>query len=303
MDAAQKKVHAEETAHEKPKACSPKEAYFASLAEWAQQARAVQMLPNFLIFNYNDNYFHFGALYQPMALGPRSVRPRFNAIRVLDDMHQRELVRRFGGTRVQVAPFWKRTLAEIVDSLITFILKVIVAFLFFHLFNIDFEKSILSKTLKEESTFTTLFDLSMDIISLSYNLLAIILLTKLIVCFYECLWTTYNNGATPGKSLMNIRVVYVEAMLPLRLNAAPHFIFQSQREPFWALVYPGETPCFMRSFLRAFVKNMVMTVFFPICVVLIFLKNNRTTYDIITKTAVIEGPSVEQLHQLRPHQD
>ncbi|XP_032294342.1 protein FAM8A1-like [Drosophila virilis] len=303
MDAAQKKVHAEKLAHEKPKVWSPKEAYFASLAEWAQQARAAQMLPNWLIFNYNEIYSQFGVLYQPMTLGARTVRPRFNAIRVLDDVHQRELVRRFGGTRVQVAPFWKRTLAEIVDALIAFILKVIVAFLFFHLFNIDFEKSVLSKTLKEESTFTTLFDLSMDIISLSYNLLAIILLTKLIVCFYECLWTTYNNGATPGKSLMNIRVVYVEAMLPLRLNAAPHFIFQLQREPFWALAYPGDTPCFMRSFLRAFVKNMVMTVFFPICVVLIFLKNNRTTYDIITKTAVIEGPSAERVHQLRPHQD
>ncbi|XP_064541791.1 protein FAM8A1-like [Drosophila montana] len=303
MDAAQKKVHAEETAHEKPKAWCPKEAYFASLAEWAQQARAAQLLPNCLIFNYNYNYPQFGALYQPMPPGPRTMRPRFNAIRVLDDVHQRELVRRFGGTRVLVAPFWKRTLAEIVDALIAFILKVIVAFLFFHLFNIDFEKSVLSKTLKEESTFMTLFDLSMDIISLSYDLLAIILLTKLIVCFYECLWTTYNNGATPGKSLMNIRVVYVEAMVPLRLNAAPHFIFQSQREPLWALVFPGVTPCFMRSFLRAFVKNMVMTVFFPICVVMIFLKNNRTTYDIITKTAVIEGPGAEQLHQLRPHQD
>jgi len=66
-------------------------------------------------------------------------------------------------------------------------------------------------------------------------------------------------------------------------------VLQPQREPMRALLYPAQTPTLIRSFARALAKNLLMTLLFPICVVMIFFKNNRTGYDIMTKTIVVES--------------
>lgn len=48
----------------------------------------------------------------------------------------------------------------------------------------------------------------------------------------------------------------------------------------------------MRSFARALIKNLGMTLLFPICVLMVFFKNNRTAYDVLTKTIVVESNSI-----------
>lgn len=287
---------------QKSKELKTKEAYFARLSQWAEEAKAAQLMSNYLYlnynYNYNCNYYYTQAqnrnLVQPMT---RRRRRRFDPVRVLDDVHQREVIHHFGGSQMLIAPFWKRALAEFLDALILSVVKVALALGFVRIFSIDLENSLLSKAFKEDNPFMALFDLSMDIISLPYNLLIVILLTKLNVCLYECWWTIFNNGATPGKWLMKIRVVYVEAVVPLQHNAPAHFIFQGQTRPQWAMLYPCETPSFTRSLLRALTKNMVVTFFFPVCIVMILLKNNRTTYDIVTKTVVVESTP----NQPHPH--
>ncbi|EDW11075.1 protein FAM8A1 [Drosophila mojavensis] len=286
---------------------SMKEAYFASLSQWAEQVKAMQLMTNYMLFQYNVNFVRNSnfinqiqmqmqvqnrALYQPIH--PRR-RRRFNPVHVLDDAHQREIIRRYGGTQMLIAPFWKRAMAELVDSLILSIIKILLACGIAYMFGVDLESSLLSRTFKDDNPFIALFNLSLEVFSLSYDLLLIIVLIKLVVCFYECLWTMYGNGATPGKWLMKIRVVYVEAVVPLQRHVPAHFIFQTQPHPQWALLYPGETPGLMRSLLRALTKNMVMTFLFPVCIIMVLLKNNRTTYDIVTKTVVVESnPSEPQ---------
>ncbi|EDW09633.1 protein FAM8A1 [Drosophila mojavensis] len=297
---------------------STKEAYFASLAEWAKQAALMQMFPNYLMANYNYSQLlqtplPFGApgieqLYpnrqqqipltqplpqqpapQPAAAAPAAVRPAFSRFRLLDDAQQQDVIQRLGGTEMVVAPFWKRAVAEAIDVVILFILKIIVTFSLFHVFDLDFDKDVMRKTLEDEDIFLNFLDISMDFITLSSDLILIELLTKLLVCCYECLWTVFYNGATPGKSLMKIRILYVEAVVPMQAPVMPQFVFQAQREPLRALVYPAETPSFFRALLRAFAKNLVMTLLFPICVIMVFFKNNRTAYDVITKTIVVEA--------------
>ncbi|KAH8384575.1 hypothetical protein KR093_001491, partial [Drosophila rubida] len=293
---------------------STKEAYFASLEEWAKQAALIQMFPNYLLANYNyppllqaqgqipfvapsiEHLQTNRASHQlpPQPAGIRNgnipvVQPNFNRFRVMDEAQQQDIIQRIGGTEMVVAPFWKRAVAEAIDVFILFILKIIVTFSLFHVFDLDFDKDVMRKALDEEDIFVSFFDISMDFITLSSDLLLIELLTKLIVCCYECLWTVFYNGATPGKSLMKIRILYVEAVVPMQAPVMPHFVFQAQREPLRALLYPAETPSFVRALMRAFAKNLVMTLLFPICVVMIFFKNNRTAYDIITKTIVVEN--------------
>ncbi|XP_016957487.1 protein FAM8A1 [Drosophila biarmipes] len=302
---------------------STKEAYFASLAEWAKQATIAQnamiMFPYYLMANYPmfqgpvaSAGLQPAALAHPHPAGPSpppvqgagaaaappgapAAAPppaqNFSRLRVLDEAAQQETIQRLGGYEYVVAPFWKRAVAETIDVFILFVLKIIITFGVVNLFDMDFDKDVIRRTLDDEDLFVNFFDISLDFITMSTDLLIIELLTKLTVCCYEALWTFLYNGATPGKSLMKIRIHYVEAVMPLQAPALPQFVLQPQREPMRALLYPAQTPTLMRSFARSLAKNLVMTLLFPICVVMIFFKNNRTAYDIMTKTIVVETDS------------
>ncbi|KAH8403098.1 hypothetical protein KR222_004971, partial [Zaprionus bogoriensis] len=269
---------------------SARNAYFASLAEWTKQMAAAQMLCQYMIFHYNCQFLEKQMeLGRQMSQVPRAVRPQFGVFTWYNEAEQQEIVQRLGGTEAIAAPFWKRVVAELIDVIIIIVVKLVTAFIIvFSDLNIDFERIVGSKALKGKGIFLSLFDVSMDFIKLSTEFFFFIILTKLLVCFYECLCMTFNNGATPGKEIMKLRVLYVEAVVPLQQMVMPVFIFQIQREPFWVMLYPAEQPTFMRSFMRTFAKNLVVTLFFPICLILIFLRNNRTTYDIISKTIVVE---------------
>ncbi|KAI8035726.1 protein FAM8A1 [Drosophila gunungcola] len=304
---------------------STKEAYFISLAEWTKQAtiahNAMLMFPYYLMTNYPQLFqgqvppvrgLQSATLGQPHPAAVPSLPAQvagvaaspgapvavaapppqnFSRLRVLDEAQQLETIQRLGGYEYVVAPFWKRAVAETIDVLILFVLKIIITFGVVNLFDIEFDKDVMRRTLDEEDLFVNFFDISLDFITMSTDLLLIELLTKLTVCCYEALWTYFYNGATPGKSLMKIRIHYVEAVMPLQAPALPQFVLQPQREPMRALLYPAQTPTLMRSFARSLAKNLVMTLLLPICVVMIFFKNNRTAYDIMTKTIVVETNS------------
>ncbi|XP_017093787.2 protein FAM8A1 [Drosophila bipectinata] len=307
---------------------STKEAYFASLAEWAKQAsiaqNAMTMFPYYLMANYPQLFQGQTSASHPASLGqlpaspaipaqgtpspvapptgPPQAPPAFNRFRVLDEAQQFDIIHRIGGYEYVVAPFWKRAVAEAIDVFILFILKIIITFGVVNLFDLEFDKEMMRRTLDEDDLFINFFDISLDFITMSSDLLLIELLTKITVCCYEALWTVFYNGATPGKSLMKIRIHYVEAVMPLQAPALPQFVLQPQREPLRALIYPAQTPTLMRAFARALAKNLVMTLLFPICVVMIFFKNNRTAYDILTKTIVVETDSNAIFRTHAPHQ-
>ncbi|XP_039486402.1 protein FAM8A1 [Drosophila santomea] len=310
---------------QKPEERSTKDAYFDSLLEWAKQATLAQnamlMFPYYLMANYPTMFQGLpasAALRQAAAPEPspvqgspgdpaeaaRSPTPNFRRLRVMDEAAQQEIIQRLGGYEYVLAPFWKRAVAETIDMLILFIVKIIITFGVVNLFNIEFDEDVIRRTLDEEDLFGNFIDTSLDFISISTDLLLIEMLTKLTVCCYEALWTSLYNGATPGKSLMKIRIHYVEAVLPLQAPPLPQFVLQPQREPMRALLYPAETPTLMRSFARALTKNLGMTLLFPICVVMIFFKNNRTAYDVLTKTIVVETNSNAVLRtQVQPQRN
>lgn len=127
-------------------------------------------------------------------------------------------------------------------------------------------------------------------ISFSSDLLLVEILTKVMVCIYEAMWTAQGHstigGATPGKIIMGIRILYVEAVVPIvQMNVETNFNASSQMR---AIMYPAVNPGFRRALLRAIAKNMLMTLMFPMCFVLLFFRNNRTGYDVMTKTIVVE---------------
>lgn len=135
------------------------------------------------------------------------------------------------------------------------------------------------------------------------------IVTKVFVCIYEAMWTRqgqrHMGGATPGKILMGIRILYVEAVVPLdqagqNLQGQPlQFNNMGQQQPLRALLFPAQNPGFKRAFSRAFSKNLLMALLFPLCFVMLFFRNNRTSYDIMTKTIVVEENPVPILRRIQ----
>lgn len=307
-----------------------KEAYFASLNEWVKHANisqnAMALFPLYLVHSYpqvfqnliNNPLAGLGGTIPPINTQAVSANtPNLNAAdanaigergrvlfqyRILSDQLQSELIHRTGGYEYVIAPFWKRVVAEIIDMVILLLLKIVVTFTIMNLFDLDLgfdlDKEVLRKAI-EDDDYVNFLAVSMDFLAFSSDLLMLELLTKIIVCFYEAIWTAAYNGATPGKAAMKIRIQYVEAIYPLPLPAdmqpqPPPFArqlqgFQAQRIPISALIFPNEVPTFQRAFMRAVSKNLIMTLFFPMCFIMIFFKNNRTAYDIATKTIVVEA--------------
>lgn len=161
-------------------------------------------------------------------------------------------------------------------------------FLFFRM-NLDFDS--LKMSLEEDYT---------EFLSFSSDWLLVEFLTKFMVCIYEAMWTAQGQsaigGATPGKIIMGIRIVYVEVVVPIgQMQVESNFNANVQLR---AIMYPASNPGFRRALLRAIAKNMLMTLMFPMCFVLLFFRNNRTGYDVLVKTVVVEENPIPMRGQM-----
>lgn len=104
-----------------------------------------------------------------------------------------------------------------------------------------------------------------------------------------------TGGATPGKIAMGLRVLYVEAyvMLPAPDAGAlpqppPGGVVTIRAAPMRALIFPAQNLGFRRAMMRAVSKNVLMTLMFPVCFIMLFHRNNQTVYDVATKSIVVE---------------
>lgn len=273
---------------------STRDAYFASLADWYKEMAHMKRLMSYMYINYNCQIMAQLQRSRSMMQQQRIRRPQFQRFHWYNQQEQWQIVRHYGGRDAIAASFWKRIAAEMIDAIIMLTVKIILLSILFYEFQFDFKFVFGKNTNQLSGIFLSAFDVSIDFVKLSSDFIAIIILTKFMMCIYDCLWITLNSGATPGKQFMGLRVLYVEAVVPRqrgpRQLARPIFsIFQVQRQPCWVKLYPGESPTLLRSFIRSVAKHIVITLFFPTCFILIFLRNNRTTYDVISKTIVVEA--------------
>jgi len=93
----------------------------------------------------------------------------------------------------------------------------------------------------------------------------------------------HAGGATPGKLVMGIRVVLCTKVT--HMEGRPVDV---------VTVYPGTDLGFGWAFARAFAKSMILALLFPVCFVLFFFRHNRTGYDIMCRTIVVEDPQRQQ---------
>lgn len=214
------------------------------------------------------------------------------------------------GVEYVIPPIWKRMLAEFLDFLFIFITKIIFTFImidyldlmlvyafFFliqsfilsYLFNIvvfffsKLEKYSIwnSKT----TTFHLIKQLTEDLdfmVEFSSEIIILEVINRLGACFFEAIFLSdmvggIPLGATPGKLILGIRVVY-----------ATNITAVENRPRETVLVYPATHLSFPVAFARSALKNALITIIFPMCLFTVFFQFNRTTYDLICNVIVVE---------------
>lgn len=86
-----------------------------------------------------------------------------------------------------------------------------------------------------------------------------------------------TGGATPGKALLGLRVVTASAVISVE-----------GRPKETVLLYPGRPLSFNIALFRSLMKNFLISLLFPLCLVLFVFRHNRTGYDLLCGVIVVE---------------
>ncbi|KAI8036224.1 uncharacterized protein LOC128260284 [Drosophila gunungcola] len=149
-----------------------------------------------------------------------------------------------------MAPMWKRVAAEAIDRGLILYMVIIIARVASRIF----------------------FGIgSLDSFGLFNDPVMLLILFEIPRCCIEALWCFGYDGLTPGKLLLGLCVVEGEIIIPLQLRQ--HLVLITRIQP----------PSLSNCIIRVLVKNLVPIFFLPM-----FLRDNRTPQDVLTKTVVLE---------------
>ncbi|XP_037081052.1 protein FAM8A1-like [Pollicipes pollicipes] len=242
--------------------------YCADLRTWmaqVQQARCMEaMFPLWLSRQLASGTAQHQPSPQPFGLGNQREPPPAQPQR---------------GIEFRIPPLWKRLVAELVDFFILMIVKFALAYIAIDQFElIDLSKYDVDTLVKVASggQGNMNYTLAMEMTS---ELLLLEMVNRVSVCWFEalCLRAGWGvpGGATPGKYLVGVRVVRCEWVAP---SLDDHVVLA-----------PGDDLGFGRALLRSVIKNVSVTFFFPMFVTVFYLDHNRTPYDLLAGTIVVES--------------
>lgn len=176
------------------------------------------------------------------------------------------------GREYVVPPLWKRVVAEIIDFTILLVLKVMITYVALDFFEFildiyDFE--LLMKN--EKMDYRKAVEVTSEIVFVE-------VIHRFVVCIFEALFLSRGfgdvGGCTPGKNIMRLKVVSCHSVTVVGAGVIR--------------VYPANDIGFGWALLRAFIKNFSLAFVFPMCFTMFFFQFNRTAYDIICNTIVVE---------------
>ncbi|CAG9796349.1 unnamed protein product [Diatraea saccharalis] len=266
-----------------------REAYFQALRLWIQQAQ--------MYHNLSTCFPYYMMTFQGLQNNPTNV-PLLNNNYQLQGQHfpfqvpqpprnapepqvpiehhtAAEVIARHGGYEYMIPPLYKRLFAEFIDFVLLFILKLLVTFIAIDMFElIDLEKFDFYKFSENYDDYKYAIELTSEILFLE-------IIYRVLVCIFEafCLSGSVGRtgGATPGKALLGLRVVTASAIIPVE-----------GRPKETVLLYPGRPLTFGLALVRSLMKNFLISLLFPLCVVLFVFRHNRTGYDLLCGVIVVE---------------
>ncbi|KAB7493834.1 Protein FAM8A1 [Armadillidium nasatum] len=178
------------------------------------------------------------------------------------------------GIEYTIPSFWKRFLAEMIDFLLLFVIKLGITYIAVDAFDLleDIDKYDL------ETLRTDILNDYKAALSMTSDILLLELIHRIGTCVFEALCLHRGpaglGGATPGKRLMKLRVVRCEFAAPALGDNV--------------IVYPSTDLGIYRAIVRSVVKNFSMTFLFPVCFALFSFPHNRTIYDMLAGSIVVQ---------------
>ncbi|XP_012150462.1 protein FAM8A1 isoform X1 [Megachile rotundata] len=290
--------------HSKMTAAEERSEYFKKLEKWLHEAYAWQSVA--AMFPY---YLMSGQIINPttgVPPFPSQIPNVTNPHRLIintnsqenDQLRQRRAQDTVGtpfqppgaeGFEYRIPPIWKRFAAELIDSTMLFLLKLCITFIAIDVFDfIDIDELDLVR-----ANFRIDYKMALE---MTYGILVLDIIHRLIVCIFEAFWLQHGvngriGGTTPGKSMMGLRVVQCRSVTPVDRPDDPDVV----------LVSPGTDLGLPLALGRSVVKNIILAFLFPLCFALYFFRFNRTVYDLICNSIVVEDP-YRNLNNNRLHQ-
>ncbi|XP_025833860.1 protein FAM8A1 [Agrilus planipennis] len=166
-----------------------------------------------------------------------------------------------------VPPLWKRVVAELIDFCFLFIVKTFIIFSILESFDIISadDLGIFNKNLQNADI---MYHMSMEFLILE-------ILHRFVVFCYETLWLSLGPRATPGKMFMGLMVVEATVVAPIEGRA--HETVK---------VFTGTQLTIKEALTRSIVKSLTFAI--PLCFAILFFKHNRTGYDLMSHTIVVQ---------------
>jgi len=266
------------------------EEYSASVASWLEQAYHLQMLavgfPSYVAYQ----------AYLSTQQQNQQQHQDSNSSAVYNDFQRRSPTRATNTTpnaaaaavpaavelhHFKIPPIWKRCMAEFIDFMALFVIKLIVTFVAvdtFELIDLEdfmsrYDSSLVTLAAGKELDMAAALDLTSDIVFLE-------MIHRLVVCIFEAVCTYRGTagspgGATPGKLVMGLRIFKCD-----RLTVT--------NDPQYVQITPGTDLGIFWASVRACLKSFALAVMFPISITFFFLPYNRTLYDVMSHSIVVE---------------
>ncbi|KAL1492653.1 hypothetical protein ABEB36_010879 [Hypothenemus hampei] len=282
-----------------------REEYFEKLRKWLDEARLWYSLSagysntNPGSIEFQQNYQNFYTAYCQNLVQNEGVRPDNNQqssngvsnnttangvpfYQTYPFILPPNLLRLPTTYEFKIPPLWKRVCAELIDFCILFALKLILTFLFMESFSIGnaielYNLDALQKGILEGQEIN--FPLAFELILLEF-------LHRFIVCMFETYFIRGKTCATPGKRCMGLMVVQVES------------VANNQDRPLEIVTATGVKALgWQRALLRSLLKNLIVGLLLPLCVTFYVFPFNRTSYDMMSNTIVVEAHSEFLLYQ------
>jgi len=188
-----------------------------------------------------------------------------------------------GGVLYKVPTFWKRIAAELIDFTLLFYIKMLVSISLMSELNLDQIDSVVffRSIFGTEEIYDSFNELDYEkAFAITFEVIALEIINRVIITIFEtmCLYRARVRGqpvgATPGKRFMGLKVVSCTFTRDVGFGQI--------------LVLPAGAINLRNAFLRSVIKNFTIAFFFPACLTLFFFKHNRTAYDVIAHTIVVE---------------
>jgi len=182
------------------------------------------------------------------------------------------------GQEFTIPPLWKRVIAEFIDFILLFLIKLGVTLLTVeYVGGIDIERYDIELLFSQNIDYDTAYQLTSELVAME-------IMNRILICIFETLCLRRGvggmvGGTTPGKRIMGIRVVSCEDIFSIDENRVR--------------VSPAGDIGLWNALVRSVIKNFSLAFFFPVCFTVFFFQHNRAAYDVISTCVVVEVPNEE----------